>query len=68
MIEEVGIGIYLCDDSQAAVMFPRTDGEVDMTTLFVSEDARFCRWCSDLFDHYWTGAKKFDRNKTKIVD
>jgi predicted transcriptional regulator len=68
MIEKVSIGIYICDNAQAGVMFPRKEGEVDMTTLFVSEDSRFCSWCSDLFDHFWQGAKRFDLKKTRLVD
>jgi hypothetical protein len=39
-----------------------------MTTLFVSEDGNFCSWCSDLFDHFWQGAKRFDVKKTRLVD
>jgi predicted transcriptional regulator len=68
MIEKIGIGIYLCDDALAGLMFPRREGEVDMTTLFVSEDSRFCSWCSDLFDHFWQRAKRFDVQKTRLVD
>lgn len=68
MIDKVGIGLYICDDSQAGVMFPRTDGEVDMTTLFFSRDSKFCTWCADLFNHFWQEAKRFDVKKTKLVD
>jgi predicted transcriptional regulator len=68
MVEKVGVGIYICDDALAGLMFPRKDGEVDMTTLFVSEDGNFCSWCSDLFDHFWQGAKRFDVKKTRLVD
>ena len=68
MIEKVGIGIYVCDSALAGLMFPRMDGEVDMTTLFVSEDEGFCSWCSDLFDHFWQQAKRFDVKKTRLVD
>lgn len=68
MIEKVGIGIYVTDDSQAGVMFPRADGDVDMTTLFFSKDAKFCTWCVDLFNHFWQGAKRFDVKKAKVVE
>ena len=68
MIEKIAIGIYICDDSQAGLMFPRADGEVDMTTLFLSDDSRFCAWCADLFNHFWQGAKRFDVKKTKVVE
>jgi predicted transcriptional regulator len=68
MVEKVGLGIYISDDAQAALMFPRADGEVDMTMLFVSGDKEFCRWCSDLFDYFWQRAKRFDVKKTKVVE
>lgn len=68
MIEKISIGIYICDESQAGLMFPRSDGEVDMTALFLSDDSRFCAWCADLFDHFWQGAKRFDVKKAKVVE
>lgn len=68
MIEKIGVGIYIADDAQAGIMFPKTDGEVDMTALFVSSDKKFCGWCSDLFEHFWAIAKRFELNKTNIVE
>jgi len=46
----------------------KSDGDIDMTNLFVSGDKEFRGWCSDLFDHFWPGAKRFDVNKTNIVE
>jgi predicted transcriptional regulator len=68
MVDKVGIGIYISDDRHAGLMFPRADGEVDMTTLFVSDDETFCKWCSDLFGYFWQEAKRFDIKKTKLVE
>jgi predicted transcriptional regulator len=68
MIDKIAIGIYISDDAQAAVMFPRMDGDIDMTTLFVSKDTKFCSWCADLFSHFWQGAKRFDVKMTRVVD
>lgn len=68
MVEKIGVGIYVADGAHAALMFPRTTGEVDMTMLFVSQDSAFCRWCSDLFDHFWQKAKRFDLEKARVVD
>lgn len=68
MVEKIGVGIYIADDAQAGLMFPKSDGDIDMTNLFVSSDRKFCGWCSDLFDHFWAGAKRFDVNKTNIVE
>lgn len=68
MVEKVVAGVYVADGERAGLMFPRIDGEVDMGSLFVSEDEKFCKWCSDLFDHYWVGAKRLDIKKTRVVD
>jgi predicted transcriptional regulator len=68
MVEKVAAGIYVADGAHAALMFPKPDGEVDMTALLVSEDSNFCRWCSDLFDFFWQGAKRFNVSKTRLVE
>ncbi len=36
---------FIVDDREAAIVFPDTKDEVDMTTLFVGEDSVFCEWC-----------------------
>ncbi len=68
MIEKVSVAIYVVDDTQAAIIFPNKGGEVDMTTLFVSEDRMFCDWCSDVFEYFWQGAKRSDTKKMKLVE
>jgi hypothetical protein len=42
------MGIYISDDMQAGLMFPNKSGEVDVNTLFVSNDPIFCEKCSDI--------------------
>lgn len=68
-IEKVSIGIYIVDGKQAGLMFPNNKGEVDMNTLFVSEDPMFCEWCSDVFEYFWQDARPgVNWDKLKVVD
>ncbi len=53
IIEKVSMGIYISDDMQAGLMFPNKYGEVDVNTIFVSNDPIFCEWCSDIFEYFW---------------
>lgn len=68
MLEVVRVALYIADKKEAGIMFPETDGEVDMTTLFVSDDPEFCEWCSDLFEYFYQKSKPFDISKMKIVE
>jgi predicted transcriptional regulator len=68
MLDRVPLAVYIADNSQAAVMFPDRHGEVDMSKLFVSEDPKFCEWCSDLFEYYWQRSRPFSLEKTKVVE
>jgi len=33
-----------------------TDGSMDHSTRVVGDDPLFCRWCHDLYAHYWARA------------
>lgn len=68
MVERISIAAFIVDDREAAIAFPNTKGEVDMTTLFMGDDAMFCEWCSDYFDYAWKDSKLFDLKKIKIVE
>lgn len=68
MLDRLPVAVYIADNSQAAVMFPDRHGEIDMSTLFVSEDPKFWEWCSDLFEYYWQRSRPFSLEKTKVVD
>jgi predicted transcriptional regulator len=68
MVEKVKVAAFIIDDREAALTFPDTDDEVDMTTLFVGEDSDFCDWCIDYFDYVWKDSKPFDINKVKVVE
>ena len=68
MIEKVRVATFIVDDREAALMFPHTKDEVDMTTLLVSRDSVFCEWCIAYFDHEWRDSKPFDLKKIKVVE
>ena len=68
MIEKVRIAAFIVDDQEAALVFPDTKGEVDMTTLLVGSGSMFCEWCVDYFDYLWKDSKPFDMKKVKIVE
>jgi predicted transcriptional regulator len=68
MSQDVKIALYIVDNKVAGIMFPDTEGEVDMRTLFVSENPQFCEWCSDLFEYFYQRSKPFNISKMSIVD
>lgn len=45
-------------DEIAGVCFPTLDGNVDMSTMLVLEDAEGCQWAADLFLHFWDEAQE----------
>ena len=51
-LDEINLKIYMSEKEVAILSLPKTDGEVD-NMGFISSDARFHQWCSDLFDYYW---------------
>jgi predicted transcriptional regulator len=67
MLEDVRVAIYIADKKEAAIMFPDAEGEVDMTTLFVSKDPEFCEWSSDLFEYFYQKSKPLDISKLRVV-
>jgi len=43
-------------EKEAFVGFPTLEGKIDFTS-FVSKDAKFRKWCLDLFNYYWDQGK-----------
>jgi predicted transcriptional regulator len=68
MLDDVRVAIYIADKKEAGIMFPDTDGEVDMTTLFVSKDPEFCEWSTDLFEYFYQKSKPLDIGKMRVVE
>jgi predicted transcriptional regulator len=46
------------NETMAGVCFPDLAGKIDFGLGFTGTDPDFIGWCSDLFEHYWTRAKK----------
>jgi predicted transcriptional regulator len=66
MAKRVDVAVYIADD-RAAVMLPKSKGEVDMSTMLAGDDPAFVEWCSDLFDYMWARTVPMDVKKAKIV-
>ena len=43
-------------DQGGGFKLPFTDGSMDHSTMVVGDDPLFCRWCRDLYAHYWERA------------
>jgi predicted transcriptional regulator len=46
----------LMTEKEAFFGFPTLEGKIDYTT-FVSKEAKFRKWCLDLFNYYWDQGK-----------
>jgi len=44
-------------DRGGGFKLPFTDGSMDHSTMVVGDDPLFCKWCRDLYAHYWEQAK-----------
>jgi predicted transcriptional regulator len=63
MVNNLLIGVVL-NDKQACVMFPRIQRnnkiEIDMNSMFYSDDPDFHEWCLDYYRYVWHNARSFD--------
>jgi hypothetical protein len=70
MTTRTNLGIVLTE-SQALVMFPLTEGQVDMNSIFANnitiDSGLFHEWCLDYFIEIWNNAKTFDQYKLRKV-
>ena len=64
MKEDVSVLLVL-NEKKAAVMFPTTSGEVDMSEMFYSTEPEFHEWCLDYFKHCWESSSLFQESKIK---
>ena len=51
------------NEKQAAICFPDNDGEIDLSTMFYSEDPEFHDWCLDYFNEFWNKSSNFQEHK-----
>lgn len=70
MTTKTNLGIVLTEN-QALVMFPLTEGQVDMNSIFTNnittDNGLFHEWCLDYFYEIWNNAKTFDQYKLRKV-
>lgn len=70
MTTKTNLGIVLTEN-QALVMFPLTEGQVDMNSIFANDittdNGLFHEWCLDYFYEIWNNAKTFDQYKLRKV-
>ena len=64
MRENVQVVVVL-NEKEACVMFPKIDGEVDVSEMFYSDDSVFHEWCLDYFKYCWDGSSVFQESKLK---
>ena len=54
-LENVDLRVVVTD-KEASLSFPYKDGRIDFAA-FMSSDLIFCKWCGDIFQYYWEGAR-----------
>jgi len=55
LLPQVKINLFLTE-KEAIFGFPTLEGKIDYT-IFVGKDAKFRKWCLDLFNYYWDQGK-----------
>jgi predicted transcriptional regulator len=70
MTTRTNLGIVLTEN-YALVMFPLTEGQVDMNSIFANnitmDNGLFHEWCLDYFNEIWNNAETFDQYKLRKV-
>lgn len=56
VLERLDVFLWMSEKEVAALAFPNLEGRFDYLG-FTGLDPRFHRWCSDLFQHYWSRAE-----------
>ena len=57
--------VLVLSEKAACVMFPKIDGESDLSEMFYSDDPMFHEWCLDFFRYSWYGSDFFEESKLK---
>ena len=55
--------VVILSEKEACVMFPKSDGETDMSSTFYSKEQLFHEWCLDYFKHCWDNSSIFHESK-----
>lgn len=59
--------LVVLNEKVACVMFPKIDGEYDMSGSFCSSEPLFHEWCLDYFRYCWYGSDAFQESKLQVV-
>ena len=66
MVNSLLISVVL-NDKEACVMFPRIQRnnkiDIDMTSMFYSDDPDFHEWCLDYYRYIWYNARPFEEKE-----
>ena len=62
MIKSISV-VTLLNEKEACMIFPKNNGEPDMSELFYSPDPHFHEWCLDYFNHCWECSSSFQEDK-----
>lgn len=57
--------VVLVTEKEAAVFFPNTVGNPDLSTMFFSSNPDFHDWCYDYFEWSWKNSTMFHESKLK---
>jgi predicted transcriptional regulator len=57
--------LVVLNDKEACVMFPSSDGQVDLSEMFFGKDPLFYEWCMDYFGYCWEQSRPFQESKLK---
>jgi len=64
MKENVSV-VMILNEKEACVMFPKTNGEADMSEGFYGNTSSFQEWCLDYFNYCWEHSGAFQESKMK---
>ena len=64
MKENVSV-VMILNEKEACVMFPKTNGEADMSEGFYGNTSSFQEWCLDYFNYCWEHSGVFQESKMK---
>lgn len=59
--------VVVLNEKESCVMFPKIDGEYDISSMFYSADPLFHEWCLDYFRYCWYGSEMFQESKLKMA-
>jgi len=62
MTKSVSI-VILLNEKESCIIFPKQNGDPDMSEMFYSSDSQFHEWCLDYFRYCWEESTSFQESK-----